>query len=125
MHNTAKAVTGMNRYFWLAFGGDYGFGGSWEFSNYIEDNPVFTVYEEQMIYSKIADLLPLSDNPEDLINELDRIMTFGQMSDETRNDIRGTMSAYNDEWNMEEQRRWRTGYAIYLLLFAPEYNVIK
>ena len=125
LHNTAKAVTGMNRYFWLAFGGDYGFGGSWEFSNYIEDNPVFTVYEEQMIYSKIADLLPLSDNPEDLINELDRIMTFGQMSDETRNDIRGTMSAYNDEWNMEEQRRWRTGYAIYLLLFAPEYNVIK
>ena len=67
----------------------------------------------------------LSDNPELLINELDRIMTFGQLTDFTRGVIKNTLAEIDWPWDIDGQRRWRTAYAMYIIQFSPDYNIIK
>lgn len=125
LHNTAKAVTSLNRFFGTIFWDEHYFGGSWEYSPEPEDYPAFNDLEQSIIRLNVANLHPLSDTPELLINELDRIMTFGQLSDFTRGIIRNTILDIDWPWDREAQQSWRTAYAMYLIQFSPDYNIIK
>jgi len=72
----------------------------------------------------IAPLLPLADEPELLINKLDKLLTFGQLSDQTRDNIipilHDTYWTWSDDWREE-----RIHAAIYYILLSPDYNVMK
>ncbi|MBC7884786.1 MAG: DUF1800 domain-containing protein, partial [Saprospiraceae bacterium] len=70
------------------------------------------------------ELEALSQDSETLINELDKLFTHGQLSDETRQIIRNAVNAYywngNNDW-----RYYRVRLALYLIMISPDYNCSK
>jgi uncharacterized protein (DUF1800 family) len=66
----------------------------------------------------------MAKDTEVLINHLDRILTFGRLSEETRQIIRDAIDGV--QTNNEEQRlRQRVELATYLVMISPEFNVLK
>jgi hypothetical protein len=72
----------------------------------------------------LTELEAISDNTEILINELDRILTHGQLTDETRQIMRDHLNPVYWTWD-QNWRGYRTRIALYLLLMSPDYNVMK
>ncbi len=68
--------------------------------------------------------LQYADDPELLVNELDKRFTYGQLTDETRDIILPVIHDlkwnWNDAWRLE-----RVKSAIYLILISPDYNIMK
>lgn len=71
-----------------------------------------------LIYDQLAQL---SADPEELINYIDVVFTYGQMSLETRTVIRETLS----EIPYPEYKDVRAKVALYLTLISPDYTIIK
>ncbi len=113
LHNTSNAISAINQYWYLA---NY-WGGS-IFSNW-EDGGL-----QSNVSLDITTLLPLAEEPELLINKLDKLLTFGQLSDQTRDNIipilHDTYWTWNDDWREE-----RIHSAIYYILVSPDFNVMK
>jgi len=63
-------------------------------------------------------LTPLAASPDLLLNYLDRMLTYGSLSDQTRAIIRNAMLTFN-----ENQLEIRARLATYLVLMSPEYVV--
>lgn len=113
LHNTSNAISAINQY--------------WILANYWNGS-IFSNWEEEALQSWVSvdwqSFLPLVDEPELLINELDKLLTFGQLSDQTRDIIipvlQDTYWEWNDDWQEE-----RIKAAIYYILLSPDYNVMK
>ena len=67
----------------------------------------------------------LADTPELLINELDKVLTHGQLSDEVRQSLRDNLK--NISWDGYEYgwERERVRTAIYLITVSPDFAVIR
>ena len=67
----------------------------------------------------------LADTPELLINELDKVLTHGQLSDEVRQSLRDNL--LNISWDGYEYgwERERVRTAIYLITISPDFAVIR
>jgi hypothetical protein len=89
---------------------------------------IFSNWEEEALQSlvriDINEFLPLAEEPELLVNHLDKLLTFGQLSDQTRDNIipilHNTYWTWNDDWKEE-----RVHAAIYYILVSPDFNVMK
>lgn len=62
-----------------------------------------------------------SEDPEELINQLDVLFTYGQMSTATRQVLRETLT----EIPYPEYKDVRAKVALYLTLISPDYTIIK
>ena len=112
MFDTATAITYINRtYAWTAW--DY-LMGSWQGS---ETNP-------DAVHLKPTSIESLSYDTEDLINELDMLLTHGQLSDETRQMVRNALNPLYWTWNADSPF-YRTRLAIHLIMISPDYNCTK
>lgn len=113
LHNTSKAISSINMYWALA---NYW---GWDIFNNWEDNGLAT-----NVHLDWDDFLPLVEEPELLVNKLDKLLTFGQLSDQTRDNIipilNDTYWTWNDNWQEE-----RIKAAIYYILVSPDFNVMK
>tara|TARA_B110000037_G_scaffold142923_1_gene161725 strand:+ start:906 stop:2759 length:1854 start_codon:yes stop_codon:yes gene_type:complete len=69
--------------------------------------------------------IDLADTPELLINELDKVLTHGQLSDEVRQSLRDNLP--NISWDGYEYgwERERVRTAIYLITVSPDFAVIR
>lgn len=113
LHNTSNAISTINQYWYLT---NY-WGGS-----------IFSNWEEEGLQSYVTidvdSFLPFVNEPEILVNELDKLLTFGQLSDQTRDNIipilQDTYWTWSDDWQEE-----RIKAAIYYILVSPDFNVMK
>lgn len=78
--------------------------------------PVFMDYD---IYEDLA------RDPEVLINELDRVFTHGQMTEELRTNIKDAMNGIQIINAGPDYLQWRAKLAFYLVLISPDYVVLK
>ena len=115
LHNTSKAVTSINRGFEWSFWGTWGY--SWE-GNHLGG------WENTVIRLEVESLYDYAENPEELLTELDKRLTYGQMSDFTRGVIVDAIDDIYWEWddNWKEQR---TRMALYILSLSPDFTTIK
>jgi len=115
LHNTSNAISAINQYWYLA---NY-WGGT--FMNNWEDDGL-----ETAISMDIAPFIPLASDPELLINRLDKLLTFGQLSDQTRDNILPIL--HDTYWSWGDPIEWqeeRVRAAIYYILVSPDFNVMK
>ncbi|KXK37969.1 MAG: hypothetical protein UZ09_BCD002001724 [Bacteroidetes bacterium OLB9] len=114
LHNTATSVGYINSiYDGLGWALMY----SWE-GTYPDD--------PDNVYLDATYLENIADDSETLINELDILLTHGQLSDETRNVMRETLNQLYFNWDEEEEYRyWRVRLAIYLFMISPDYSCVK
>lgn len=115
LHNTSNAISSVNQYWYLA---NY-WGGS-----------IFSNWENEALQSFVTidvdSFLPLAGDPELLVNRLDRLLTFGQLSDQTRDNIIPIL--HDTYWTWGEENDWkkeRIHAAIYYILVSPDFNVMK
>ncbi len=94
----------------------------WTFSQSLMSNWEFT-YPNGRVYLDLTNLIPMADEPETLINWIDKHILGGTMSDRTRNIIRSAVNGYYiGAWNWEERR---VEMALYLALISPDYTIMR
>jgi uncharacterized protein (DUF1800 family) len=128
LHNTSSSITYINRVNgWV--------GGVWfdqEQQQLNEWGSLFwswhgsEQYGEDYVRLVFSELEPIAEDSENVINELDRIFTHGQLSDETRQLMRTSLNGIYWTWgNPIEWRSHRVRSALYLILNSPDYNIFK
>lgn len=111
IHNTAASVRYINRIFMHTFWET----AWWSWENGEIDDPVeidYSYYEN------------ISDDPEYLINELDKLLTHGNLSDDTRQIIRDNLAEFYWTWD-DWWRYFRARMAVYLIMISPDYVTFK
>lgn len=115
LHNTSNSISSVNQYWYLA--------------NYWSGS-IFSNWEDEALQSLVTidvdSFLPLADDPELLVNRLDKLLTFGQLSDQTRDNIIPIL--HQTYWTWGEDNDWkkeRIRAAIYYILISPDFNVMK
>lgn len=92
------------------------------------DYPVLNVWEidwDQNTRLDFTRLKYLARDSEVLINELDKLFTRGQLSAETRNDIKAAVDPiYGNDPNIDYMH-YRVKMALYLILVSPDYAILK
>ena len=79
-----------------------------------EDNNPYVTYI-------IDDLLPLARDPEVLVNRLDMLFTYGNLSEHTRQLIKDAITPI-----INGNYRWdRVRLALYLIAISPDYAIMK
>jgi len=77
----------------------------------------------RLIFSEIE---ANSTDSELIINELDKRLTHGQLTDETRGIIRNSLNRLYWTWGETEAWRYeRVRAAVYLFMISPDYNILK
>jgi hypothetical protein len=76
------------------------------------------------VHLRPASIETLFYDTEDLINELDILLTHGQLSDETRQILRNALGPLYSATDAEYQF-FRTRLAIHLIMISPDYNCTK
>lgn len=114
LHNTSTAIKTINQFF---------------AQNYWE-SPLLSDWENDDgelsdgVYIDHQMLMQYAEQPEILVNELDKILTYGQLTDETRDIIipvlHDTYWTWNDNWRLE-----RIKSALYFILLSPDFNIMK
>ncbi len=66
----------------------------------------------------------ISEDPEKMINELDKYLTHGQLSEETRGILRTALDEIYWPWN-EEWKWWRARMLLYFYLISPDFAILK
>lgn len=128
LHNTSSSITYINRVNgWV--------GGVWfdqEQQQLNEWGSLFwswhgsEQYGEDYVRLVFSELEPIAEDSENVINELDKIFTHGQLSDETRQLMRTSLNGIYWTWgNPIEWRSHRVRSALYLILNSPDYNIFK
>jgi hypothetical protein len=98
---------------------------SWEGSEGNPDAAYLLTNELEGIFSPVGP--PTPNDPvktELLINELDKVLTHGQLTDETRNILRNRLNTIYWPWN-NDWIWWRVRMAIYLIMISPDYVITK
>jgi uncharacterized protein (DUF1800 family) len=112
IHNTATSIGYINSTF------------VWTFYNSLMYDWLPNEYMNNDVSIDYTEFELLAENTELLINELDRNLTNGQLTDETRQIIRDHINplywTWNDQWKI-----YRARMAIYFILMSPDYNVMK
>jgi hypothetical protein len=112
LHNTATSVGFINSvHSWVLWNGLMY---SWEGTDSQPDN----------VRLLTTALQANCDDTETLINQLDIVLTHGQLSDETRQVMRTALNPCYWTWDTN-WRYWRTRLAIYLIMISPDYNCVK
>ncbi len=112
IHNTSTSVGWINSLFrWLYY--DY------LMYDWISDD--YANYTVTMNYDR---LIELADDSELLINELDRQLLHGQLSDQSRQIIREQVNQLYWTWD-ENWKILRVKLTMYLLLSSADYNIQK
>ncbi|MBK8054700.1 MAG: DUF1800 domain-containing protein [Saprospiraceae bacterium] len=112
LHNTATAVGYINSVHAWMFWNSLMY--SWEGS---DENP-------DGVRLVTNDLQAICDDTEVLINRLDKLLTHGQLTDQTRQLMRNALNPMYWTWDTE-WRYWRTRLALYLFMISPDYNCVK
>ncbi len=112
LHNTATSVGYINSVHSWALWNSLMY--SWEGS---EQNP-------DGVRMVTTELETLCDDTEVLINRLDKLLTHGQLTDQTRQLMRNALNPLHWDWDTQ-WRYWRTRLAIYLFMISPDYNCVK
>jgi uncharacterized protein (DUF1800 family) len=112
IHNTSTSIGYINSAF------------VWLFYNSLMYDWLPNDWIDNDVSLNLSELEAISDNTEILINELDRILTHGQLTDETRQIMRDHLNPVYWTWD-QNWRGYRTRIALYLLLMSPDYNVMK
>lgn len=112
LHNTATAVGYINSAHAWTFWNSLMY--SWEGS---EENP-------DGVRLVTSDLQAICDDTELLINRLDKLLTHGQLTDQSRQVMRNALNPMYWNWD-NDWRYWRTRLAIYLFMISPDYNCVK
>jgi uncharacterized protein (DUF1800 family) len=73
----------------------------------------------------INELEAVANDTETLINELDKIFTHGQLSDETRQVMRNALNPMQTPWDQSSPNGVRVRLALYLIMVSPDYNCTK
>jgi len=80
-------------------------------------------YEDYTIgATNLSPLLEPAKSSDAIIDELDIILTHGQLSDRTRGIIKTTLDSYSISLT---QLSYRVRLATYLILISPDYNILK
>lgn len=113
LHNTSNSISTINQF--------------WSMANYWSGTIFYNWEPEELSSNVRVDIdyfMPWVEEPELLINELDKLLTFGQLSDQTRDNIipilNDTYWTWSDDWREERIRA-----AIYYILVSPDFNVMK
>ena len=74
-----------------------------------------------------SELLPYAHDSEYIINDLDKRLTHGQLTDETRQIMRDALNGTYWSWDTVQQtwRFHRIRSAIYMFMISPDYNILK
>jgi len=123
IHNTTTAINYMNKIFLMTRWGHAWWSLERQWDQTIQNDKVDRLVEMDFDY-----YMNFSNNVESLINELDRVFTHGQLTDETRQIIRDNINGMNWEGNEEAQyylRFFRARMAIYLFMISPDYAIFK
>lgn len=92
------------------------------------DYPVFNVWEinwDQNTRLDFTRLKYLARDSEVLINELDKLFTRGQLSAETRADIKAAVDPIYGSNSEIDYMHYRVKMALYLILVSPDYTILK
>jgi len=127
LHNTSTAISYINAMYaynhWWDWDpvlqistGNIGIFYSWE--NTENDVPFPSVTFDQNYFLQFA------DDPELLVNELDKRLTYGQLTDQTRDNILPVLNDMYWTWN-DTWRLTRVKSAIYFILISPDFNIMK
>lgn len=115
LHNTSNAISTINHFWYLA--------------NHWSGSILYNWEDEGLqtnVSLDISAFLPLANEPELLVNKLDKLLTFGQLSDQTRDNIIPIL--HDTYWSWGEDYEWqeeRVRSAIYYILASPDFNVMK
>ena len=116
-HNTSTAINYINRVHaavqWNAVSW------SWQGNDPDTDEPLEPTVELNTSY-----LESIADDPEKMINFLDKILTHGQLSDFTRSNMRTAMTSLYWTWNTE-WKWYRARMLMYMFLISPDYTTLK
>ena len=74
-----------------------------------------------VVSTELSELAEKAQNTEELINYLDKSLTHGRLSDETRQIIREAISILNDPSLLEI----KAAFALYLIMISPDYTILK
>ncbi|MFN8339664.1 MAG: DUF1800 family protein [Saprospiraceae bacterium] len=112
LHNTATSVGFINAtYGWTL----------WRTLMYswlhTEENP-------DKVHLNTTTIEALANDTEDIINELDILLTHGQLSDETRQLLRTALNPLSWTWNGGSAFH-RVNLAIHLIMISPDYACVK
>ena len=112
LHNTASSIGYINEvHGWTIWDGlMYSWEGSWP------EDP-------DNAYLQLSYFENINSDTESLINELDLLLTHGQLSDETRQILRTALNPMY--WGWDNGLKYRTRLAIYLVMISPDYNCVK
>ena len=77
------------------------------------------------VFIDITELRPLAKDPETLINRLDVLFTNGQLTDDTRENIRNTIGQMNGSQFGTYYLDYRVQLALYLVMISPDYAILK
>jgi hypothetical protein len=98
---------------------------SWEGNQQNPDNAYLVTNELEAIFGYNS---PLGINDvnktEILINELDKVLTHGQLTDETREILRTSLNGLHWPWD-NDWIWWRVRMAMYLIMISPDYVITK
>lgn len=88
------------------------------------DEVLFYAWESEdlWVFTDFAWLVESAKDPEVLMNELDMILTHGQLSEETRQDIISVIQNFNDGL---EGLQNKINLATYLIMISPDYAILK
>jgi uncharacterized protein (DUF1800 family) len=78
---------------------------------------------DKYVYLDISRLIPLAREPEVLLNQLDLLLTNGQLTQSTREILRNELEDYRD--NGVEELYYRTLIALYTVMISPDYVIFK
>jgi uncharacterized protein (DUF1800 family) len=114
LHNSSKAITFINEaHAWTIWGSVMY---DWE-DDLIFNNPTIT--------HNIDRWIALAPNTEKMINELDKILTHGQLSDQSKSYIRKAVNDIKQSYFGNDYTLWRARMAIYLIYISADYSIIK
>ena len=77
------------------------------------------------VWLLLNELESVANDTETLINELDKLFTHGQLSDETRQVMRNALNPMQTPWEQASPNGVRVKLALYLMMISPDYNCSK
>lgn len=120
-----SSQAGIANYFYGAtHGGNPGVGNTVDVPN--PEDPA-KPFKKREIHFDYSALTALAERPEALVDHLDRLLTGGQMKDDTRRTIIDTVrrAEYVHYRTKEQVNLYRAGMAVYLTVMSTDYQVQK
>ncbi|MFT6337026.1 MAG: hypothetical protein ACJATI_003787 [Halioglobus sp.] len=122
LHNTTSAFNATNYMYTITQWDNYYDPGKIDIFSHWENTQDLTPFPYTQY--DLNYFLQYADDPELLINELDKRLTYGQLTDETRDIIIPALHDMYDIWG-DWWLMARVKNALYLILISPDYNIMR